>query len=508
MGLLGTLVKSGIDLTHKLQGDPEPDARQQEKQLRSLLAKAENTAFGKYYGFSEILKSDNLIREFKKSVPIFTYDSLNEKWWSRQRSLPDITWPGKPDFFARSSGTTGTASKQIPITADFLQSMRAVGRSMIESLPLFDFPEALFESEILMLSSSANLDQNKRGQMEGEISGINVSNFPGWYDLFYRPGKEIAAIDDWDQRVARIVEEAPSWNIGAIAGIPSWVLLMLQRIVKEHKLDSIHDIWPNLSVYASGGVAYETYREDFNKLFSREVTIMDTYLASEGFIAYTARPHTMNMQLATHHGYFFEFIPFDDRGVDQQGNVLENPESHTIDEVVLNQEYVLVLSTCSGAWRYIIGDTIEFTQLDPYEIKITGRTKFYLNVVGSQLSEEKMDEAIVAVAKELNISINEYMVAAIRNDQDQYIHQWVIVSDDTVKEEDAARALDEYLKEANENYAVARNKALHGVHVHAISKQDYHAYLEESGKKGGQVKTPKVMDEEKMTTLLNSLPNK
>ncbi len=173
-----------------------------------------------------------------------------------------------------------------------------------------------------MLSSTANLKEHNRGHLEGEISGINVSNFPGWYDMFYRPGKEIASIDSWDERLQRIVQEAPKWNIGAIAGIPSWVLLMLQEIVKAHKLNHIHEIWPNLTVYASGGVAYETYRQGFDKICAHPLTIIDTYLASEGFFSFGNRPGSMSMELALSHGYFYEFIPFDERGVDGQGNLL------------------------------------------------------------------------------------------------------------------------------------------------------------------------------------------
>jgi len=207
---------------------------------------------------------------------------MDNDWWQQQRQFPDITWPGKPDFFALSSGTTGKSSKRIPITQDFTQSMHDVGTSMIKELPNYDFPESLFESEILMLSSSANLSEGSQGHLEGEISGINVSNFPNWYDVFYRPGKDIAKMDDWEERIAKMVEEAPSWDIGAIAGIPSWVLIMLKEIVQKHELKNLHEIWPNLAVYASGGVAFETYRKDFNKLMGREIQYMDTYLASEG----------------------------------------------------------------------------------------------------------------------------------------------------------------------------------------------------------------------------------
>ena len=503
MALLGNLIKKGIELNQKLRFDLKSPVEQQHDQLIDLLKKAKDTAFGKFYGFADMLKSDDPIKAYQSIVPLHDYDDIHERWWHQQQSVEDITWPGKPSFFALSSGTTGTSSKRIPITDDFLQSMRDVGTSMIQSLPNYDFPEHLFESEILMLSSSANLSKNEKGHLEGEISGINVSNFPEWYDLFYRPGKEIASISNWNERVARIVEEAPNWNIGAIAGIPSWVLLMLQEVIQGHNLETIHDIWPNLTVYASGGVAFETYRKDFEKICKTPLTIMDTYLASEGFFSYSANPDSMDMRLALFHGYFYEFIPFDERGVDDYGQLIDDPVTFTIDEVETDQDYVLIISTCAGAWRYMIGDTIKFTSLDPPTIRITGRTKFFLNVVGSQLSEEKMDEAVLTVSNDLGITVNEYCVAAMQNQDDDYLHQWIVVSENEIDEKLFMERLDKTLKEVNKNYGVARNKALKDIDVKAISKDQYHGFLEANKKKGGQVKTPKVMSKEKMRKLLD-----
>ncbi|SFB08697.1 GH3 family domain-containing protein [Algoriphagus aquimarinus] len=500
MALIGKLVKAGIDITAKFQSVEDNPQISQENQLRELLNQAKNTAFGKYHGFEEILKSDDLIASYRNEVPIFNYEQMHEQWWSRQERFEDITWPGKPHFFARSSGTTGKSSKRIPITKEFMATMQSVGTSMINSLHEFNFPETLFESEVLMLSSSSSLDQNEQGFQEGEISGINVSNFPDWYDIFYRPGKEIAAIRDWDERVEAIAEQAPEWNIGAIAGIPSWVLLMLQRIIKRHQLNDIHEIWPNFQVFASGGVTFETYREDFEALCKTPITILDTYLASEGFIAYSSKPETMAMKLALNHGYFFEFIPFDERGINESGDLLSEPLILGINEVEVGQEYVLLLSSCAGAWRYAIGDVIRFESLDPPQIKITGRTKFFLNVVGSQLSEEKMDKAILELAEHFKTTINEYMVAAVKNEHGDYIHQWVLVSD--VKSDGLAEKLDDLLKSANKNYAVARSKALKGISVKVISKDLYTAFLAHTNKKGGQTKTPKVMKDEKMKMLL------
>lgn len=503
MGFLGTIVKTAISLKHSFELGSKNAQKEQEKVLVNLLESSKDTSFGKYYGFQKILDSEKVISHFRSNIPIHSYKNM-EFWWEQQQKFPDITWPGQPKYFALTSGTTGSKSKKIPITDDFSESMRKVGISLASALPNFSVPEEVFESNILMLSSSRDLELNEYGHLEGEISGINIHNFPDWYDFFYSPGKEIAAIDDWDKRLEKIVEKAPEWNIGAIAGIPSWILRMLQAIVEHYELDYIQDIWPNFSVYVSGGVAFDTYHKDFKKLSSKELIIIDTYLASEGFFAYTARPETMSMKLALNHGYYYEFIPFDERGVNEMGEILDDPEIYDISEVNTADEYVLVVSTNAGAWRYIIGDTIQFTSLDPHEIKITGRTKFFLNVFGSQLSEEKLDNAIVASAEKKDVTINEYMVAAVKGGDNKHLHQWVLVTDDKIDNEKFANLLDEHLKSHNNNYKVARNKTIDEVSIQVISKQQYDNYLEKTNKKGGQVKTQKVMESKEMKEFLSS----
>lgn len=504
MGILGSIVKSAISVGQKLETENEAAISLQAKQLNSLLKHARHTAFGKYYGFEDILNSKETIKAFQKNVPLVSYKKMRH-WWEQQQKFPDISWPGKADYFALSSGTTGKSSKRIPITEALSDSMRKVGISLCTQLPNYDLPEEVFESSVLMLSSSAELERHRNGHLEGEISGINVHKFPEWYELFYRPGKDIATIDNWDERVKEIAKNAADWDIGAIAGIPSWVLLMLKEIMAYHQLNYIQDIWPNFSVYASGGVAFETYRKDFEKLSNKKLTIIDTYLASEGFFAYSASPESMNMRLALSHGYFYEFIPFDERGIDEYGEVKSDAIALTIDQVKTGVEYVLVVSSCAGAWRYIIGDTIEFTALEPPEIKITGRTKFFLNVVGSQLSEEKMNQAIVELGQAFDTSFNEFMVAALQNETDNYFHQWVLVNDENLQEEKLKLKLDEILKSKNKNYAVARNKALKSIAVKIASKEQYKKYLESTKKAGGQVKTPKVMKAKKMRRLLDFL---
>ena len=505
MAIIGNIIKSGIDIRAFFKGEETDVVAAQIDQLKGLLNQAGDTAFGKYYGFSTLLEHEDPRNAFAERVPIFDYHELHDAWWEKQQKYPDITWPGRPDFFALSSGTTGKSSKRIPITNEMMQSMRKVGIDLVTSLKAFDLPQEVYEKEIFVLSSSANLNENDEGFEEGEISGINVRNFPGWYDFFYRPGKEIAEIDNWDERLNMIVKHAPEWDIGAMAGIPSWVLMAVKAIIKEHNLETIHDIWPHLSVYSTGGVAFEPYRKNFEEVTARPLTIIDTYLASEGFIGYTFEPDSMAMKLAFHHGLYYEFIPFDKRGFDGTGNLLENPEIHHWEDVEEGKDYALLISTCAGAWRYLIGDTIKFTHKEKAAFVLTGRTKFFLNVVGSQLSEEKMNAAVKVVSDTLQIPIEEFSVAALQDGEGKYYHQWVLASEESGDAEKAREVLDASLKEANKNYKVARSKALEDIKVILTTKEKYYNWLEQQKKKGGQVKTPKVMSDEKMRSLLEFL---
>lgn len=496
MNIIGAILKKGLEI--KAQFDLEEDAEAaQKKQLLHILNTASNTAIGKYYNFKSILQSEQPVREFQKRLPVVEYEQMHQNWWKQTLKHPDITWPGQPQYFAKSSGTTGNAPKRMPVTDDFLNNIRQVAISQLTSVANFNLPDDFFEREMLALSSSTKL-QEVDGHYEGEISAITASNIPFWFEGIYRPGKEISSISDWDERVERIAQEAPNWDIGAINGIPSWILLMLKRVIEYNKAESIHDIWPGLQVYTTGGVAYEPYRKKFEAIFNKPVHIMDTYLASEGFMAYTARPNTMSMKLAYNHGTFFEFIPFDERGFDDTANLLDTPETHTIADVEEGVDYALLVTTTAGNYRYMIGDTIRFTDLSKNEIVITGRTKHFLNVVGSQLSESKMDDAINHLGKEKDIMAEEYTLAAIEDDAGDYYHEWVLGLEEPgkFKDEELAEILDSYLKENNKNYGVARTKALHGVKVFQVSQQRFYDFQEQNRSKGGQIKTKKLMEQD------------
>lgn len=496
MAIIGNIIKGVIELKGTFEAEPDP-IEEQRNVLKNLLDKAKDTAFGKHYSFKTILDAKNFQKVFSETIPYHDYDKMNTDWWHKlHNGESNITWPGNLGYFALSSGTTGKKSKRIPVTDDMVEAIRQAGIKQVFALKNFDLPADFFEKEIMMLGSSTNL--NERDEfLEGEISGISASNIPNWFNGYYKPGEEIAKIDNWDSRVQLIAECAKDWDIGALSGIPSWIELMLEKVIAYNKLDTIHDIWPNLQVYTSGGVAFGPYKKSFNALLGKPITVIDTYLASEGFIAFQQRPETDSMKLITDNGIYFEFVPFKPEYVKQDGSIVENAPSITLENVELDQDYILIISTVSGAWRYVIGDTIEFTDTKKAEIKITGRTKFFLNTVGSQLSVNKMDKAVQALEKEFNIRIPEYTLCAKRYDDDFY-HCWYLGTDNqTINTEDIIQKLDKHLCKANKNYKVARSKALKGIKVNMVSPEIFYEWNGANKKKGGQVKMERVMSEEK-----------
>ena len=497
MAILGSIIKTAIDLRGALVSEKPPIEAQKEV-LKNLLEKAKNTAFGKYYGFSKILEEENIQKSFSEKVPYFDYNEMEAEWWSKtQEGLEDISWPGKPTYFARSSGTTGKTLKKIPVTDEMIEAIRNTGIKQIGALTNFDIPSEFYDKEILMLGSSTHLEEQDHF-LEGEISGISASNIPFWFRGFYKPGEEIALMEDWDEKVETIAKRARDWDIGALSGIPSWVELMLKKVIEYHDAKTIHDIWPNLQVYTTGGVAFQPYEKSFNQLLAHPIIVIDTYLASEGFLAFQNRPDTTSMKLVTDNGIYFEFVPFKPEYINEDGSLSQDAPSLTLAEVEADVDYVLIISTVSGAWRYLIGDTVAFTDVEKAEIKITGRTKFFLNVVGSQLSVIKMEVALREMEEKFDIKIPEFTLAAVKIDG-EFHHHWYLGTETKINSEEIAIALDEALKEANKGYAVARSKALKGVKVTTINPDLFHEWNAKNKKKGGQVKMEKVMDADKFS---------
>jgi len=492
MAIIGELIKSAIELTDKIVKNPDP-IQAQKQVLEDLLEAATDTAFGKHYDFEGILNSENTAKAFAQTVPVFDYDRLYNDWWHLVvEGKNDITWPGSTPYLALSSGTT-SHSKQIPVTDDMLAAIRRSGLQQVAALANFDLPPSFFEKQILMLGSSTDL-KDINGHLAGEISGISASKIPFWFRGYYKPGKDIANIEDFDERIKEIAKQAANWDIGSLSGIPAWMELMLKEVISYHKLNNIHDIWPNLSVYTSGGVAFEPYKKSFEKLLAHPLVYIDTYLASEGFLAMQKRPETSAMALVVDNGIYFEFVPFEEKNMTEEGTIAEHAEIITLADVQEEKEYVLLISTVAGAWRYMIGDTVMFTDKSRHEIRISGRTKHYSNVVGEQLSVIQMNAAIQEMEKQFNVCIHEFIAATVHRDE-EFVQKWYISTDKELDKIEVAKALDKTLRENNKNFNVARTRALKGVEVEPLPVETFYKWSEENKKLGGQVKIPRVMKE-------------
>jgi hypothetical protein len=361
----------------------------------------------------------------------------------------------------------------------------------ILTLSKYDLPADFFEAGILMLGGSTHL--NHRGSyFEGDLTGIQAARLPFWFQHFYKPGKKIAKNRNWDAKLDEITRKAKDWDIGIIVGVPAWIQILMEKILKHYRVSNIHEIWPNLRVYVHGGVSFDPYRKGFEKLLGRPIYYIETYLASEGFIAFQAYPNRRSMRLVLNNGIFYEFVPFEEKNFDANGELNSDAETFMIDEVEEGKEYAILLSSCAGAWRYLIGDVIKFTSLEESEIVITGRTKHFLSLCGEHLSVDNMNKAVELVADELNISIKEFTVAGIPFET-LFEHHWYIGTDDHVDVAIVKNKLDQYLKKLNDDYAVERSAALKEVYVDVLPVKIFYDWMSAKGKVGGQNKFPRVM---------------
>ena len=499
MALIGKAIKRAITLQKtlsKVRRRLSPQ-KKQDKTFLKLLRKAQQTEFGKHHRFDEMLLSGDTLAYFKQQVPICDYNSIYRDWWHRQlNGEENITWPGKVMYFALSSGTSGAPSKKIPVTQAMIRSIRRTSVRQILSLAYYDLPPEVFEKGIFMLGGSTDL-QKRSSYYEGDLSGINATQIPFWFQAHYKPGKKIARERDWEAKLDEIVLAAKDWDIGIIVGVPAWIQITLERIVKHYNLDTIHDIWPNLQIYVHGGVFFEPYRKGFDRLTIKPLHYIDTYLASEGFIALQADKDKTSMELVLNNGIFFEFIPFNDQHFDADGIVKKEAQTLTINEVKTGIDYALVLSTCAGAWRYLIGDTIRFTDLERCEIIITGRTKHYLSICGEHLSVDNMNQAILIASDKLDMHVPEFCVSGFIHEQ-VFGHHWFIGCDKPIDADLFRQNLDDALKSLNDDYAVERRSALKEMKLEVLPVSLFYDWMRKNGKEGGQNKFPRVLKKEQL----------
>jgi len=494
MPILGSIVKKAYEIKHmparkKKRIDPY---KAQVRVLRKLIKKAQFTAFGEHYGFSEMLRQDDIVKVFKSKVSTCDYNSMFKNWWYRAlQGEAFVTWPGRVKYFALTSGTSEASSKQIPVTQDMIRAIRKTSIRQLVSTVEYNFPIEFYEKGILMIGGSTHLQYNGT-YYEGDLSGISASNIPFWFQHFYKPGRRISKERDWSTKLDEIVKSAKDWDIGVIVGVPAWIQIILEKIIKHYNVETIHDIWPDLSVYVHSGVAFQPYEKAFEKLFSRPVIYNESYLASEGYIAYQNRFDKRVMKMVVDNGLFYEFVPFTHENFDLEGNMVDNPHTLTINEVEENKEYALLLSTCAGAWRYLIGDTIKFTSREEGEIVITGRTKHFLSICGEHLSQDNMNMAVKMLSDELNVEIREFTVAGIEYDT-MFAHKWFLGTDENLDPAVAKEKIDTYLKVLNDDYRVERIAAIKEVFVDVLPSEAFSRWMKIHNKEGGANKFPRVL---------------
>ena len=499
MPILGSIIKVAIELRSKIPGNSRKlDAyKLQKRTLKRLLRKAQLTSFGEHYGFSDILMQNDIITEYQQKVPIHDYNSLFKNWWYRTLAgEPYVCWPGVVKYFALSSGTSEASSKQIPVTNDMLKAIKKTSVRQILTLPQYDFPTEFFEKGILMLGGSTHLNFNGT-YYEGDLSGITTGNIPFWFQHFYKPGKRISRDRDWLNKLEDIVRNAHEWDIGVICGVPAWLQILLEKIIERYKLQNIHQIWPNLSIYIHGGVSMTPYYKSFEKLLGKPLVYIETYLASEGFFAYQSGPNTSSMQLVLDNGLFFEFIPFNDKNFDGDGNIVENPTTLTVDQITEGQDYAILITTCAGTWRYLLGDIIKFTSKENNEIIITGRTKHFLNLCGEHMSVDNMNRAVKMLSDEFNIEINEFCVTGTSFER-MFAHKWYLGIDKEFDRNLAAQKIDEYLKILNDDYRVERLEAIKNVTAEILPTKVFYSWMGTHNKIGSQNKFPRVLKNSKL----------
>lgn len=495
MALLGNLISRSLRLRKQLRLSVASPQTYQRHTLRQLMERGQYTAFGKHYGFGNILSKEvDFMAAFQKTVPAFTYNEMYDQWWHRAHrdGEENVSWPGKVKYFALSSGTSESASKHIPVTQDMIKSIKKVGFKQLYSMTEFKVPSKAFEKGILMLGGTTTLFE-KGGYYEGDMSGISAKNMPKWMSaMFYKPGQKISKRQKWEDRIKLIVRKAPEWDVATVCGVPAWVQIVFEQIIKYHKVKNIHEIWPNLAVYIHGGVAFEPYRDSFKRLLGKDITFIETYMASEGSFGFTTRPNAEGIKLVLNAGVFFEFVPFTSENFDEDGNPKPNPKTLTIGEVDEKTEYAVMISTCSGAWRYIIGDVVRFTNAKEHEIIIVGRTKQFLSLCGEHMSVDNMNKAIDVASQKLGITVREFAVAGFKYDN-LFAHRWYIGCDDTCDANEIKKVIDQTLCEINDDYEVERTSALKEIFVEVLPSKVFYDYMASIGKSGAMNKFPRVL---------------
>jgi len=467
------------------------------KTLKKLISKAQFTEFGKKHQFENLLEARSMDKAFMAAIEPGDYLKMLP-WWERCRQgEPNITWPGKIEYFAVSSGTTDSSSKYIPFTKEMNRAIHRASLRQIIAIARTDVPKDHIMKNWLMIGGSTDLDYNGIYH-SGDLSGITTSHIPLILQRNSKPEPKIKQERNWQEKIAKMTREAVNWDVGIIAGVPAWIQMLFESILEHYKISNIHELWPNLEVYIHGGVSLKPYKKSIDKLMGRPIKYFETYLASEGFIAFQYKEDSSGMRLLFRNGIYYEFIPFNDKNFNDNGELIGAPKACNLLEVDEETEYALLISTCSGAWRYLIGDVIRFTNLKNSEIEIVGRTKHFLSLCGEHLSVDNMNTALELTSNEFGVDLIEFTVSGVPHGN-YFAHHWYIGYDGNALDADTVKqAIDKHLKVLNDDYRVERSAALRDVIVDLIPNDIFIEWMKKNGKFGAQTKFPRVLKNEKL----------
>lgn len=459
----------------------------QDEWLHSLISSSENTEWGKLYDYKSILT----VQQFKERVPIQNYDTLKPYIERMLQGEQNILWPSEIKWFAKSSGTTNDRSKFIPVSEEALEECHFKGGKDMLSIYCNNRPAAqMFTGKSLVLGGSHQINQLCEDIHYGDLSAVLIKNLPIWAEYYRTPDMSIALMDNYEVKIDRMAEATIKENVTSISGVPTWTIVLAKKVMELTGAKNLLEVWPNLEVYFHGAVNFTPYREQFKELVpSSEMYYLETYNASEGFFGIQDQSNPEELLLMLDYGIYYEFLPLEH--LDD-----ENPKTLSLDQVELHKNYAVIISTNAGLWRYMIGDTVHFTSIHPFRIKITGRTKHFINAFGEEVIIDNAENALTKACAVTNAKIKDYTACPIYfSGEEAGGHEWIIEFEQQPTDfEQFVDVMDQTLREVNSDYDAKRFKdmALRRPKVHNAPKDTFYNWMKNRGKLGGQHKVPRL----------------
>ena len=456
--------------------------------LQELLAKAANTEYGRKYRFDTILTAE----QYRERLPVIHYEEISNDIHRMMEGENNILWPEEVKWFAKSSGTTNAKSKFIPVSPTILEESHFRGGKDVIAIFNKLNPEAqVFSGKTLALGGSSEVSRSNNNCQFGDLSAILISNTPFWANMMKTPDSSIMLMSNWEEKIEKICETTVKEDVRCLAGVPSWFLTVINKILEKTGKENLHEVWPNLELFIHGGISFTPYREQYKRLLPHpKMKYMETYNASEGFFGLQDDPADPSMLLMLDYGIYYEFMPMSEMGK-------QYPRTLLLEEVEPGVNYAMIITTSGGLWRYMIGDTISFTSTKPYKFRITGRTKLFINAFGEELIIDNATEALKRACEQTAANVFEFTAAPVFMDEGRKgAHEWLIEFDTPPDNpENFAEILDRELQKLNSDYEAKRLLSLERLKLHIARPGLFNDWLKEKGKLGGQHKVPRLWND-------------